>query len=49
MEIGKPRRILVVEPIRDPVPVQTPQTTPRERELEKVPETSARGEGARRS
>jgi hypothetical protein len=28
MEIGKPLRKIVVEPIRDPVPARTPKTAP---------------------
>jgi hypothetical protein len=30
MEIGKPLRKIVVEPIRDPVPQQTPKPAPAE-------------------
>jgi hypothetical protein len=37
MEIGKPLRKIVVEPIRDPVPERTPQRSP-ERESPKRPE-----------
>jgi hypothetical protein len=40
MEIGKPQRVVTVEPVRDPVPREAPAKEPRKqpRERPKVPE-----------
>jgi hypothetical protein len=37
MEIGKPLRKIVVEPIRDPVPERTPKPAPQQSPAEPVP------------
>ncbi|HET8606827.1 MAG TPA: hypothetical protein VFL66_07325 [Gaiellaceae bacterium] len=41
MDIGKPQRIVRVEPLEDPVPRETPAPAP-EREPEKVPTAPGR-------
>ena len=41
MDIGKPQRIVRVEPLEEPVPRETPAPTP-EREPEKVPAAPTR-------
>ena len=40
MEIGKPQRVVTVEPVRDPVPRRAPQKEPAKepRERPKVPQ-----------
>ena len=39
MEIGKPQRVVTVEPVRDPIPREAPVKAPKEpRERPKVPE-----------
>jgi hypothetical protein len=43
MEIGKPQRVVTVEPVRDPVPRRAPQKEPAKepRERPKVPQKRA--------
>jgi hypothetical protein len=41
MDIGKPQRIVRVEPLEEPVPRETPAPTP-ERKPEKVPAAPTR-------
>jgi hypothetical protein len=41
MDVGKPQRIVRVEPLEEPVPRETPEAPP-EREPEKVPAAPSR-------
>ena len=43
MEIGKPQRVVTVEPVRDPVPRRAPQKEPLKepRERPKIPQKRA--------
>jgi hypothetical protein len=41
MDVGKPQRIVKVEPLEEPVPRETPAPAP-EREPEKVPAAPSR-------
>jgi hypothetical protein len=43
MEIGKPQRVVTVEPVRDPVPRRAPQKEPAKepRERPKIPQKRA--------